>query len=269
MVEIFDDIRKIYKFSAPCEELKNYIEFFSESSAEKTALHVSAETFSVKMFESWTPTIWFNLGTPYYLAIKNRCYSVKTSGDVLLLRNTIVTRHVLQTDRIFTVKFFPGGIEAVLGFRQVNLVNQIININTIIPKTVIEAIKTAAFFEDRVVLLQNYFISRFQPRWQKDHYIKIVQDLIAGYQAGNFLLNTSQSAEKMFITSKTINRYFNNVVGIGPKKYFSVLRARTALTEYNADKTSFIPSQFGYYDMSHFYKAIKKFTGKSLSDSQE
>lgn len=269
MVEIFDDIRKIYKFSPPSEELKNYIEFFSESSAEKTALHIPAERFSVKMFESWTPTIWFNLGTPYHLAIKNKSYPVKTDEDILLLRNTIVTRHVLHTDHIFTVKFFPGGIEAVLGFNQGKLSNQIINIDTILPRTVIEAIKTAACFEDRIILLQNYFISRLQHRNQKDHYIKIVHDLIVNYRSGNFLLNTSQSAEKFFITSKTINRYFNNVVGIGPKKYFSVLRARTALTEYNAAKGSFAPSQFGYYDMSHFYKAIKKFTGKGLSDRQE
>src|SRR5829696_1003690 len=193
MVEIFDDIRKIYKFSPSCEELRNYIEFFSESSAEKTALHIPAEKFSVKMFESWTPTMWFNLGTSYQLAIKNKCYGVKTNEDILLLRNTIVTRHVLHTDHIFTVKFFPGGIEAVLGFNQANLANQIININTILPKTVIEAIKTAASFEERIILLQNYFISRLQCRTQKDHYIKIVQDLIVRYQSGNFLLNTTQS----------------------------------------------------------------------------
>ena len=269
MVEIFDDIRKIYKFTPPCEELKNYIEFFSESSAEKTALHISEKHFSVKMFESWTPTIWFNLGTPYHLAIKNKLHPVKTNEDIVLLRNTIVTRHVLHSDHIFTVKFFPGGIEAVLGINQGNLTNQIINVNSIIPEPVTGAMKSAACFKDRIALLQNYFISRFQHRRQKDHYIKIVQDLIVSYKSGNFLLNTSQSAEKMFITSKTINRYFNNVVGIGPKKYFSVLRARTALTEYNACKISFTPSQFGYYDMSHFYKAIKKFTGKGLAGSQE
>ena len=230
---------------------------------------MATESFSVKMFESWTPTIWFNLGTPYHLAVKDKLYPVKTNEDILLLRNTIVTRHVLRTDHIFTVKFFPGGIEAVLGIKQGNLANQIISINTILPKTLMGAIKSAACFEDRVVLLQNYFISALQRRTQKDHYLKIVQDLIVSYKSGNFLLNTSQSAEKMFITSKTINRYFNNVVGIGPKKYFTVLRARTALTEYNAGKSSFVPSQFGYYDMSHFYKAIKTFTGKRLSDSPE
>ena len=269
MVEIFDDIKKIYRFSPQCEELKNYIEFFSESSAEKTTLHIAENKFSVTMFESWTPTIWLNLGTPYKLAVKDRSYSVKANEDILLIRNSIVTRHVLHTDHIFTVKFFPGGIEAVLGYNQANLVDQVININTLIPDKVIIAIKKAACFEERITLLQTYFIAQFRHRTQKDHYIKFVRDLIANYSAENFLLNTSQSAEKMFVTSKTINRYFNHVVGIGPKKYFSVLRARTALTEYNMGKASFNPSQFGYYDMSHFYKDIKKFTGQGLSHRQK
>ena len=77
-------------------------------------------------------------------------------------------------------------------------------------------------------------------------------------------LNTGEIAEKMFVTSKTINRYFHRVVGIPPKNYFSVLRARTALTHYVNHKADFAPYDFGYYDMSHFYKEVVRFTGKKL-----
>ncbi|MBS1503041.1 MAG: helix-turn-helix domain-containing protein [Bacteroidetes bacterium] len=71
-------------------------------------------------------------------------------------------------------------------------------------------------------------------------------------------------AERMFVSSKTINRYFNRVVGISPKSYFSILRARTALTSYVIHKKDFNPYEFGYYDMSHFYKEVVGFTGKKL-----
>ena len=41
-------------------------------------------------------------------------------------------------------------------------------------------------------------------------------------------LNTSAVAERLFITSKTINRYFNRVVGISPKSFLSIFnRFRT------------------------------------------
>ena len=57
MVEIFDNIRKIYTFSEACPELADHIEFFSESSFEATKKYIDGEHFSVKMFPSWTPTI--------------------------------------------------------------------------------------------------------------------------------------------------------------------------------------------------------------------
>jgi|GEM_PF-4537439 len=66
MVEIFEDIRKIYEFRQPCSELSPYIEFFSESSADKTARLIYQDSFSVKMFQSWTPTIWFNFSLSNY-----------------------------------------------------------------------------------------------------------------------------------------------------------------------------------------------------------
>jgi len=52
------------------------------------------------------------------------------------------------------------------------------------------------------------------------------------------------------------------VVGVSPKRYFSVLRARTALIQYVADAIQFDPGRFGYYDMSHFYKDAFNFTGQ-------
>ena len=74
-------------------------------------------------------------------------------------------------------------------------------------------------------------------------------------------------AEKMFVSSKTINRYFNRVVGISPKNYFSIMRARTALTAYVNQQSVFIPYDHGYYDMSHFYKDVVKFTGQRLVEN--
>jgi hypothetical protein len=45
MVEIFDNIRKIYTFSDACPELADHIEFFSESSSEATKRNIAGETF--------------------------------------------------------------------------------------------------------------------------------------------------------------------------------------------------------------------------------
>lgn len=265
MIEIFQNIRKTYKFSLPCEELVNYIEFYSQSTLDCSFPYVRDKFSSVKMFPSWTPTFYINLGVPYYIDLKNSRYYVKAEEDVLILRNGDVTRHKLPADNIFTVKFNPGGLETVLGINQVSIVDQIINLNQILPLQLLRRIKRPISFEERVKLMEAYLLETYVKRGNPDHYVKIVNDCIGEYQITGMQLNTSNVAERIFITSKTINRYFNRVIGTSPKSYFSILRGRSALTAFINDRENFIPMNYGYYDLSHFHKDIVNFTGQRLT----
>lgn len=267
MVEIFDNIHKIYQYQAPCGELADYIEFFSESSPQATREHIANERFNVRLFPSWTPTFWFNLGSPYQLLIGNKSYSVQSEEDVLLLRNSIVERYNLPTDHIFTVKFSPGGFESIFGIKQSVLGDALVNLVIFIPLQLIQQIKRVDNFEERVELLQNFFLITRKKRINQEHYFRTVQKAIKTYHISNMEFNSSEVAKEVFATNKTIYRYFNQVIGTTPKNYFSILRVRTALQGYVADKSDFSPYDFGYYDMSHFYKDVVKFTGRKLIDN--
>lgn len=270
MVEIFNDIRKVHRFAAPCEELAPHIEFFSESMPPNSWTfpggNLSAEFKSVKMFPSYTPTFWINLGTPYYLSVANKTHLIKAGDDILVLRDTSVEKFKQPTDHIFTVKFLPGGLEAVLGINQAQLIGQVINLNTILPPAFLTKIKQPLNFDERLALMQNFLASKYK-RTHNDYYLQFVTDCIENYNAAGMQINTSQMAEKMFVTSKTINRYFNKVVGTSPKNYFSIMRTRVALTAYVNQKEVFTPFDFGYYDMSHFYKDVVKFTGQKVTQN--
>ena len=268
MTEIFDNIRKIYRFTPPCEELTDYIEFFSESSAEATHAHIGNDRFTVKMFASYTPTIWINLGSTYHLTIGNAGYKIPTGKDILIIRDGTVERHNLPGDYIFTIKFFPGGLGALLELNQSKMINQVIDVNKVLSPSLIQRIRSAGSFENRVQLLQQYFTGCLNRNKQQDHYIQFVKDTIACYEAGDFQYNVNELSARLFTSSKTINRYFNRVIGISPKDYFSILRARTALTALVHNKTGFAPDNYGYYDMSHFYKEVARFTGKKLTDQR-
>ena len=137
----------------------------------------------------------------------------------------------------------------------------------VIPPALLQKVKQAPSFEARVDVLQLFLLAKLQYTTHKNHYLQLVQDAIVVYTGGNMQYNNAQLAQKMFTTSKTINRYFNNVVGTTPKNYFTILRTRNALTAYVAGKPQhFDPSIYGYYDMSHFYKDVVKFTGYRLHE---
>ncbi|MFC5412367.1 helix-turn-helix domain-containing protein [Larkinella bovis] len=267
MTEIFENIRKLYQFHVPDNELADFIEFFSESSATETFRHVANNRFNIRMFPSWTPTFYINLGEPYQLSVGPRNYQIGSRTDVLILRNTLVERYNLPTDHILTVKFFPGGLEAVLGINQAQLADQVVNLETVLPPALLQHIKQRAVFEERLELLQQFFLEQFRLRKKTDHYRTIVTDTIGTFGASGMELKTGQLADQLFVTSKTINRYFSRVIGTPPKTYLATVRTRAALTAYVADKKAFTPYDYGYFDMSHFYKDVIKFTGRTLREN--
>jgi AraC-like DNA-binding protein len=266
MIEIFDDIREIYDFSLPCEALRYYIEFFSESSPGRTSELVRGEEFTVEMFPSWTPTFWINLGAPYRLITAAGVRDVASDSDVLVLRDTLTTRYNLPTDHLFTVKFYPGGLEAVLGIGQTNFSGKITSLKGVLPDTLLTRVKRADSFGSRMALLENFFLSRLSRRPTTDHYVQLVRDSIGLFEEAEWRPNTGEVAERMFVHSKTINRYFHSVIGLPPKKYFGILRARAALSAYVASRKMFDATAFGYYDHSHFRKEVAAFTGRKLSE---
>jgi AraC-like DNA-binding protein len=264
MVEIFDNIRKLYRFSNPCEELADCIEFFSESCVEATKEHANHSCFDIIMFPSFTPTFWFNLGPDYHITMDNKHFSIPPGNGVVVIRDGITARHNKAGDYLYSIKFFPGGLERILGIDQSKLAGMPVPLNEIISPGLIINLKQADDFENRKKLCEDYFLKKLKPGKKRDHYLDFIEATMANYTATGMKYNVSQLSEKMFTTSKTINRYFQKVIGTTPKHYFSLTRNRKALTAFIEDKKNFSCTEFGYYDMSHFYKEIRNFTGQSM-----
>ncbi|MEO8175002.1 MAG: helix-turn-helix domain-containing protein, partial [Sediminibacterium sp.] len=241
------------------------IEFFSESSPDATHVFTGNDRFTVKMFPSWTPTFWINLGSPYYLALGNKRYFIPFEKDILVTRDTIAERQNQPSDHLFTIKFYPGGLETVLGIDQSNMAGKPVLLRRVLPASFILSIKRAKDFEERKKLLEDFFLTQIKTKKPRGHYTELVSKTIATYEAGSMQYNVDELSERLFITSKTINRYFNKVIGTTPKHYLSILRSRNALTAYVSSKKGFDPSVFGYHDMSHFYKEAIKFTGERMA----
>ena len=268
MVEIFENIRKIYTFSHPCEELAGHVEFFSESCPHATRQYLGGNAFTVKMFPAYTPTFWLNLGPAYRLAAGNCQHLVNAGEDVLVIRDGTTERINHANDHIFTVKFFPGGLQAIFGIAQPAIKNIVTPLADILPGHLLQKLKSAADFSQRMQLMQNYMLAQLAANSQPDYYTHIVKQSIAYFQEGSLQFNVGQLAERLFVSSKSINRYFTRAVGVTPKHYFSVLRARAALSAYVEDTAAFNPAAYGYHDASHYYKEAARFTGQKLVDAR-
>jgi AraC-like DNA-binding protein len=269
MIEIFDNIKQLYTFKNPCSELSRFVEFFSETSQAAMSEYIHTETFTVKLFPSYTPTIWINLGAPYYLTNGTQCSRIEERMDVLLLRNTIVERKNLSTDNIFTIKFYPSAFEAIFGISQSKIGDKIIDVQDIIQPLTLKKMKTASSFEDRIILIESFLLDKLRHNAQKQFPFICITEAIEAFFQSEMVDKNVEIAQKLHISEKSLYRYFKHVIGTNPKNYFSIVRARTALTAYNQNKIPFSPYDFGYYDYGHFSKDVIKFTGQSLSSFQK
>lgn len=264
MTEIFENIKKLYEFEQPCSELSPYIEFFSETSLVATKEHIASEEFTVKLFPSYTPTIWINLGSPYLLKNGGDWKNVDQRTDILVLRNEIIERQNLPTDNIFTIKFFPGAMEALFGTSQAKIGSQILPATELIPHATLQRLKNLSHFKDRIKLLEDFFLAKRHQKNKVGHYYAYVQKAIALFADSGLANKNSELAQQLALTNKSLYRYFTQTVGTNPKSYMAMLRARTALAAYIADMPNFNPYAYGYYDRSHFYKDIYNFTRQRL-----
>jgi AraC-like DNA-binding protein len=264
LTEIFDNIRKLYRFKDPCQLLAAHIEFYSETSLEATSRYIKAENFTVKLFPSYTPTIWINLGSPYFLKNGHHEQRINEATDVLLLRNEIIERNNRPTDNIFTIKFLPGAFESFFGFSQTLIGSEIINVNEILPESFMKRLKSAACFEDRIGMLENLFLEKMRMQSRDNYHFTRVKEVIESFCKTGMVSSNRELGGQLYISEKSLNRYFHQVIGTNPKNYLATVRVRTALTAYVRDTANYSPWNHGYCDMSHFYKAVVKFTGQKL-----
>ena len=70
--------------------------------------------------------------------------------------------------------------------------------------------------------------------------------------------NIKELSEKVFWSSRQINRYFNQQFGISLKAYCNIIRFRTAL--YQIKEGRLFPDE-DFADQNHFIREVKKFSG--------
>ena len=94
--------------------------------------------------------------------MENDRYLVRPGQDVLVVRNSIVERYNFPADYIFTVKFFPGALEAIFDVDQSRMINQVVDLREILPASLIQTVREMSGFENRTQLLQDFFLCQLK-----------------------------------------------------------------------------------------------------------
>lgn len=261
-VEFFniDHFNNDYHRVKPGEPLGEFIDFFWETKFE-TLWENYPDGFSDALFPNIGYTYLFNLGTPFVMQVGEKKFDMKTDG--FLPRHTAIECYHRPGNHLFGIKF---KISPVIFERKINFGEYrefIYPLSYLIEPSVITSIKTAASFQERVKILNDYFsglVEKYSGSWDV---IRIVTSILSHCEKENdFITPVEEYANQYNISSRTLHRYFEAATSLSSKKAIQVLRIRSAVQKMVSSPETFSYKDFGYYDYSHFCKHLKQFLHK-------
>ena len=157
---------------------------------------------------------------------------------------------------IFAVRFKPLAIELLENVNLKALLNSSINLGTDFM-----GIDKLAFdnFKDFCRHIEHYLKTRIEKT-------KTVSDLKICLFNEIFkkeVFNVQELSERIFWTSRQINRYFNLTFGLSLKEYLNIIRCNQTYKDISKKGHTL---QSNYFDQSHFIKEIKKYTGATPTE---
>jgi AraC-like DNA-binding protein len=268
-VEFFDTdhFEDNYHRIPPPAALSSFIDFFWETRFGHLWKKYP-KGFSDAQFPNIGYTYIINLGTPFVMQVADRKISMRTDG--FLPRCNAIECFHKPGNHLFGIKF---RIAPVVFKKKVNFSEYrgyIYPLSYLLEPTIIEQVKRAGSFEDRIGILSNYFLAELAQDGGELRPATIVSHILDEcFQQNRFTVPVEELAARYQLSARTLQRYFETCTGISGKQALQVMRIRKATAHLVHSPGDFDSALYGYYDHSHFYKHLKQFLqGSSFKNLQ-
>lgn len=239
------------------KSLSQFIDFFWETDFE-TLFEQYPNGFSDALFPNVGYTYLINLGTPFVMQLEEEKFEVKNDGFLPRHKNMIC--HHSMGNKIFGIKF---NVSPVIFQKKINFSEYkeyIFPLAYLIDRSIIERVKNAGSFDERMKILSDYYEDIIQQYAGSLKQVDIVTAILHDCVADNcFDISIEELSNRYKISTRTLQRYFEATTSITSKQALQILRIRKAVEKLTTHPESFHYSQFGYYDYSHFHKHLKQF----------
>lgn len=245
----------------PPATLGHFIDFFWETRFDHLWKKYP-KGFSDAQFANIGYTYIINLGTPFIMQVADKKFNMKTDG--FLPRYNAIECFHKPGNHLFGIKFriSPVIFEKKINFSEYK--GYIFPLSYLLDQSIIDRVKKAASFEERINVLSKYFLSVLHKHESSSPAVNIVSRILEHcFQQNEFTVSLEKLAEQNKVSVRTLQRYFETCTGIGSKEALQVMRIRKAVAHLVNSPADFKYELYGYYDHSHFYKHLRQFMEKN------
>ena len=256
----------LYRHFRPIPQLAPYIECFwlIEASAE------SAVARRARMpADSRTTLLLSFAGQTRMIAGENTTHHVGIGGYVLGVHSQSYTLEHDGNTHLIAAQFHPGGFAPFVRDGTDELTEQTTPLDLLWGSTgnlLCEQIYEADSVTEQLALYQNALVKHLaevphQPR---------IQRALAQIDDAQGDVSVERLATQANLSQKQLERLFERVVGLMPKRYIRLARFQKLVTHlrHRGETASWaaLAAQFGYYDHSHLVKDFQAFAGTAPSE---
>ena len=125
---------------------------------------------------------------------------------------------------------------------------------------VIDRLRNCPDAEARIATVENYLCSLLLDR----PIDRVVAAITVEMQQAQGLCRIDTMADRAGISKRQLERRFNEIIGVSPKKFASIIRFQSVLqlSPRNKNLTA-LAYDAGYFDQAHFIKDFQAFAGES------
>lgn len=173
--------------------------------------------------------------------------------------------YLLGDYAVFTIHFHPTGFHQLFGVSMSELTDQAIAAEAVLGKaitTLHERLQHATSLSERVVLAERFLLKKAREAAPTQPVAWAVQELLT--HRGLVSLKELQAASGL--GQRQLERQFERVVGVTPKRFARVLRFQHALAlekVYGERSWAQIATEAGYFDQTHLIKDFRALSGQT------
>jgi AraC-like DNA-binding protein len=122
-----------------------------------------------------------------------------------------------------------------------------------------EKLAFASTDKQRIQIVEHFLLAQLKDI-QTD---KLIVEAVRLIYKSQGAIRIKELNEKLFISQSPFEKRFRTLVGATPKKFASIVRFNTILSNLNEKSLSEICYENSFFDQSHFIKGFKQFTGET------
>ncbi|WP_426330152.1 AraC family transcriptional regulator [Pedobacter sp. R-06] len=178
------------------------------------------------------------------------------------------TKHSQHTSwgkfRTIGIYFYPNGLQSIFGIDANDLTDTSIDLCLLDQGAdmLVDRLFHADSDYNRIEILSSYLFEKILTRKVKRRFQFL--DPILAIQRNSMRKTIKEIQDELHISERSLERLFNQSIGIPPKLFLRIMRFQSALTELRGEQSrslSEIALMHNYSDHSHFIREFKEFSG--------